>query len=49
MSLVQIAKKHGIARASVCRVIREADDAEPRPSVRDRVFDTVSPANVQPT
>ena len=46
MSLRQVAKKHGISRASVCRMMKVVGACAP-PSVQPEMFDSVA-ANIRP-
>jgi len=44
MSLTQVARKHAISRASLCRLMKELGAAAP-PSVHPEMFDSVA-ANI---
>jgi hypothetical protein len=44
MSLTTVAKKHGISRASVCRLMKEVG-ADAAPSVQPEIFDGLA-ANI---
>jgi DNA invertase Pin-like site-specific DNA recombinase len=48
MSLTQIAKKHCISRASVCRVMKVVRDGSPLPCSQDAVHCDASVSDVQP-
>ena len=44
MSLTQVAKKHGISRASVCRLVKEANDSRAVPALAGSVREQASAA-----
>ena len=48
MSLTQVAKKHGISRASVCRLMKDIGTGGPRPCVQEAVLCDTSVSDVQP-
>jgi DNA invertase Pin-like site-specific DNA recombinase len=48
MSLTQVAKRHNISRASVCRLMKEAGADDPRPCSQETVLRDASFSDVQP-
>lgn len=48
LSLTQVAKKHGISRASVCRVMKVLGAGDPRPCLQQAVLCDTSVSDVQP-
>jgi DNA invertase Pin-like site-specific DNA recombinase len=49
MSLTQIAKKHCISRASVCRLMKHVGNVDPRPSLQETVLCDAPASDLQPT
>jgi DNA invertase Pin-like site-specific DNA recombinase len=49
MSLTQVAKKHGISRASVCRLMKVVGAGDLRPCLPQAVLCDASFSDVQPT
>ena len=48
MSLTQVAKKHCISRASVCRLMKHVGNVEPDPCLQETVLRDASVSGVQP-
>jgi len=49
MSLTQVAKRHNISRASVCRLMKEAGTVASLSSVQGAILDAASPSEIQAT
>jgi DNA invertase Pin-like site-specific DNA recombinase len=47
MSLSQVARKHGISRASVCRLMKNVGTVDPHSSLQEAMCDDVQTANTQ--
>jgi DNA invertase Pin-like site-specific DNA recombinase len=47
MSLTQVAKRHCISRASVCRLMKNVGTVDPHPSLQEAMCDDVQTANTQ--
>jgi DNA invertase Pin-like site-specific DNA recombinase len=48
MSLTQVAKKHGISRASVCRLMKVVGAGDPRPYLQEAVLCDAPVSDLQP-
>jgi DNA invertase Pin-like site-specific DNA recombinase len=48
MSLTQVAKKHGISRASVCRLMKAVGAGDPRPCLQEAGLREASVSDAQP-